>query len=165
MRTMSLILFETLRCVRLQCPRILNHIRCIAPIATPTHPNEYWLIHIPFVSALVRMQRFTITVDSHLSEHLGTKGWSDMWNVQITETGVIALWYISILLNIMLHFGYLKQWEQEKNNAFTFDDGGGHFLLTKHACAPIIVYHQGQKTNAQMAIPGKFGVRIIRATR
>ena len=40
---------------------------------------------------------------------------------------------------------------------------GSHFLLTKHACAPIIVYHQGQKTNVQMAIPGKFGVRIIRA--
>ena len=27
------------------------------------------------------------TVDPHLSEHLGTKGWSDMRNVQITETG------------------------------------------------------------------------------
>ena len=32
---------------------------------------------------------------------------------------------------------------------------GSHFLLTKHACAPIIIYHQGQKTNMQMAIPGK----------
>ena len=42
---------------------------------------------------------------------------------------------------------------------------GSHFLLTKHACAPIIVYHQGQKTNMQMAIPGKFGVWIIRTAR
>ena len=88
-----------------------------------------------------------------------------MWNVQITETGVNALWYINILLNIMLHFGYIKQWEQEKNNAFTLHGEGSHFLLTKHACAPIIVYHQGQKTNVQMTIPEKFGVRIIRGAR
>ena len=40
---------------------------------------------------------------------------------------------------------------------------GSHFLLTKHACAPIILYYQDQKTSVQMAIPGKFGVRIIRA--
>ena len=31
------------------------------------------------------------TVDPHLSEHLGTEGWSDMRNVQITETGLNAL--------------------------------------------------------------------------
>ena len=31
------------------------------------------------------------TVDPHLSEHLGTKGWLDMPNLQITETGVNAL--------------------------------------------------------------------------
>ena len=31
------------------------------------------------------------TVDPHLSEHLGTKGWSNMRNVQITETGLNAL--------------------------------------------------------------------------
>ena len=33
----------------------------------------------------------TCTVDPHLSEHLGTEGWSDMRNVQITETGLNAL--------------------------------------------------------------------------
>ena len=49
------------------------------------------------------------TVDPHLSEHLGTKGWLDMRNVQITETGLNTLRYINILLNIMLHFGYIKQ--------------------------------------------------------
>ena len=31
------------------------------------------------------------TVDPHLSEHLGTKGWLDMRNVQITETGLNTL--------------------------------------------------------------------------
>ena len=31
------------------------------------------------------------TVDPHLSEHLGTKGWSDMRNIQITETGLNVL--------------------------------------------------------------------------
>ena len=31
------------------------------------------------------------TVDPHLSEHLGTKGWLDMQNIQITETGVNVL--------------------------------------------------------------------------
>ena len=34
---------------------------------------------------------FVCTVDPHLSEHLGTKGWLDMRIVQITETGVNAL--------------------------------------------------------------------------
>ena len=33
----------------------------------------------------------TSTVDPHLSEHLGPKGWLDMQNVQITETAVNAL--------------------------------------------------------------------------
>ena len=46
---------------------------------------------------------------------------------------------------------------------YAFSRGGSHFLLTKHACAPTIIYHQGQKTNVQMAIPGKCGVRIIQA--
>ena len=34
---------------------------------------------------------YICTVDPHLSEHLGTEGWLDMRNVQITETGVNAL--------------------------------------------------------------------------
>ena len=34
---------------------------------------------------------FLATVDPHLFEHLGTEGWSDMRNVQITETGLNVL--------------------------------------------------------------------------
>ena len=39
-----------------------------------------------------------------------------MRNVQITETGVNALGYINILLNIMPHVGYIRQQGQEKND-------------------------------------------------
>ena len=40
-----------------------------------------------------------------------------------------------------------KATRARKNNAFTLHDGGSHFLLTKHAYAPIIVYHRPKTTN------------------
>ena len=50
------------------------------------------VIYIHILSCeMLHINQHNITVDPHLSEHLGTEGWSDMRNVQITETGLNAL--------------------------------------------------------------------------
>ena len=54
----------------------------------------------------------------------------------------------------MPHVGYIKQQGQEKNDVFTLHDRGSHFLMTKQAHLPIIIYHQCQRANVWMAFPG-----------
>ena len=53
----------------------------------PTSEDQLWCVEWRGLTKI----RELCTVSPHLSEHLGTKGWLDMRNVQITETGVNTL--------------------------------------------------------------------------
>ena len=58
----------------------------------------------------------------------------------------------------MLLIGYIKQQGQEKNDVFTLHDRGSHFLLTKQAHVPIIIYTTKAKRLICDGYPRKFGV-------
>ena len=70
-----------------QCFVLIPNFQAIGLIAI----DPQTLCSVPIDGVIKDWNKRPDTVDPHLSEHLGTKGWLDMRNVQITETGLNTL--------------------------------------------------------------------------
>ena len=76
-----------------------HHPMCVYPLSTQQHHTWLNLPHFPLHICILQelmtktvgdlgLNPFPTTVGSHLSEHGGTKGYSNSWDVQITEVWI-----------------------------------------------------------------------------